>query len=152
MGVFQYNKQESTAQKCTIAVHNDTVCQVVRYFNGLPQDHDPAGTKVTILEFLVPTFNTEQYFHFLLIYCVLLLLVHGDRHPNIMKTFNVLSFHKKSVMYQKNTINTENNRKNMCITNTQWLESYHRVTAEELGLLYCCSVWMGNWFQTLRKI
>jgi hypothetical protein len=83
----------------------------VRYFNGLPQDHDPAGNKATILEFLVPTFNTEQYFHFPLIYCVLLLLVHGDRHPNIMKTFNVLLFHRKLVMYQQNTINTENNRK-----------------------------------------
>ena len=81
MGVFQYNKHESHEQKCTIAVHNDTVCRVVRHFNGLPQDHDHAGNNATILEFLVPTFNTEQYFHFPLIYCVLLLRVHGDRHP-----------------------------------------------------------------------
>jgi len=100
MGVYQYNKHELTAQKCTTAEHNDTVCQIVRYFNGLPQDHDPAGNKATILEFLVPTFNTEQYFHFPLIYCVLLLLVHGDRHPNVMITFNVLSFHRKSVILE----------------------------------------------------
>jgi hypothetical protein len=72
MGVLQYNKHEPTAQKCTTAVHNDTVCQVVRYFNGLRQDHDPAGNKATSLEFLVPTFNTEQYFNFPLIYCALL--------------------------------------------------------------------------------
>jgi len=64
MGMFQYNKHESHAQKSTIAVHNDTVCQVLRHFNGLPQDHDPAGNKATILEFLVPIFNNEQYFHF----------------------------------------------------------------------------------------
>ena len=43
----------------TTAVHNDTVCQVVRHFNGLPQDHNPAGNMATILEFLVQTFNTE---------------------------------------------------------------------------------------------
>jgi hypothetical protein len=110
MGVFQCNKYESTAQKCTVAVHHDTVCHVVLYFKGLPQDHDPAGNEATILEFLVPTFNTEQYFHFSLIYCVLLVRVHGDRHPNVTKTF-VLSLHRKAVRYQQNTINTENNRK-----------------------------------------
>jgi hypothetical protein len=111
MGVFQYNKHESTAEKCTTAVHNDSVCQAVRYFNGLRQDHDAARNKATILEFLVPTFNPEQYFNFPLIYCALLLHVHGDGHANVMKTYNILSFPRKSVMYQQNTINTENNRK-----------------------------------------
>jgi hypothetical protein len=110
MEAFPYNKHESTAQKCTKSVHNNAVSRVVRYLNGLQQDHDPAGKKATILEFLVPTFQTE-HLHFPVIYCVIMLRVHGDRHPNVMKTFNVLSFHSKSVMYQHNKINAENNRK-----------------------------------------
>jgi hypothetical protein len=67
------------------------------------QGHDPAVKTDILLEFLVATFNTEQYSHSPLL-SVVILCMHGDWRANVMKTS---FFGRKSVMHHQDTINEE---------------------------------------------
>jgi hypothetical protein len=59
----------------------------------------------TFLQFLVPTRNTDYFFHFtvhVLLITVILLRIYGDLRLNITKTV-VAFFHTNSILHQQNT-------------------------------------------------
>jgi hypothetical protein len=65
---------------------------------------------------------------------MILLRIHGDWRPNIMKNFIVSFYHRKSIMHQKDTINEEHKiiKNKYILNNTQraiW--RFNRVIIEE---------------------
>jgi len=69
----------------------------------------------TFVEFLVPAVNTEKHSKLSLLFKAILLFTHGERRPNIMKTFSFI------LSYKTNHALTRHNNEKHKITKHKYI-------------------------------